>query len=121
MRDAKAMLTVDKRKEFLGLRPHLIHGGYFVETCRSEAKLPPSLLGPAYRSARLLGTAIFLLTPDTFSAVHKLPGDELSHSYLGDPVEMLQIAPEGTGQTLLLGQDLEARMLLQHNVSGEHW
>ena len=116
------MLMADKLKELLGLRPHPIEGGYFAETYRSEQKLPADLLGPAYLSERLLATAIFyMLTPDTFSAMHKLPGDELFHFYLGDPIEMLQIAPSGSGQRFLLGHDLERGMRLQHNVPGEHW
>jgi predicted cupin superfamily sugar epimerase len=116
------MLTADKLKELLGLHPHPIEGGYFAETYRSEAKLPPGLLGSTHPGERLLATAIFyLLTPDTFSAMHRLPGDELFHFYLGDPVEMLQVAPDGSGQTILLGQEIEAGMLLQHNVPGNHW
>jgi uncharacterized protein len=116
------MPTADKLKQLLGLQPHPIEGGYFAETYRSTAKLPQSILGAAYAGERLLSTAIFyLLTPDTFSAMHKLPGDELFHFYLGDPVEMLQIAPDSAAQRILLGQDLEAGMHLQHNVPGEHW
>jgi predicted cupin superfamily sugar epimerase len=116
------MLTADKLKELLGLRPHPVEGGYFVESYRSEGKLPAGLLGPAYPGGRLLSTAIFyLLTPETSSAMHKLPGDELFHFYLGDPVQMLQIAPSGSGQIIHLGQHLDAGMRLQHNVPGEHW
>ena len=71
---------------------------------------------------RLMGTAIFyLLTPETFSAIHKLPGDELFHFYLGDPVEMVQLQPDGTGEILVLGQGIEAGMRLQHAVPGGCW
>ena len=38
-----------------------------------------------------------VLTSDTFSALHRLRGDEIFHFYLGDPVEMLHLAPDGTG------------------------
>jgi predicted cupin superfamily sugar epimerase len=115
-------LSAEKIRELLQLRPHPIEGGYFAETYRSELKVAQSILGPAYSGERLIGTGIFyLLTPDTFSAMHKLPGDELFHFYLGDPVEMLQLRPDGTGEVVLLGQDIAAGMRLQHNVPGGVW
>ena len=62
-----------------------------------------------------------MLSPDTFSAMHRLPGDEMFHFYLGDPVEMLQLKPDGTGEIILLGQDLASGMRLQHVVPGGVW
>ncbi len=62
-----------------------------------------------------------MLTPDTFSALHRLPGDEIFHFYLGDPVEMLLLKPDGTGQAVLLGPDISAGMRLQHTVAGGTW
>lgn len=104
------------------MRPHPIEGGYFAETYRSEMKIAREILGPAYSGERLIGTAIFyLLTPETFSAMHKLPGDELFHFYLGGAVEMLQLHPEGRSEVILLGQDIAAGMRLQHNVPGGCW
>jgi uncharacterized protein len=118
----RAKLTAERIRELLQLRPHPIEGGYFAETYRSEMKIAQSVLGPAYSGERLIGTAIFyLLTPGTFSAMHKLPGDELFHFYLGDPVEMLQLKPDGTSELILLGQDIAAGMRLQHNVPGGVW
>ena len=115
-------LTPEKIREQLRLRPQPMEDGYFAETYRSDLKVAQSVLGPAYSGERLIGTAIFyLLTPDTFSAMHKLPGDELFHFYLGDPVEMLQLKPDATSEVVLLGQDIAAGMRLQHNVSGGVW
>ena len=115
-------LTAEKIRALLNLRPHPIEGGYFVETYRSEAKIAQEALGAAYSGERLLATAIFyLLTPETFSAMHKLPGDELFHFYMGDPVEMLQLQPDGSAKTILLGQDIGAGMQLQHCVPGGCW
>jgi hypothetical protein len=62
-----------------------------------------------------------MLTPDTFSALHKLPGDEIFHFYLGDPVEMLQLHPDGRGEITVLGQDIAAGMRPQHLVRGGVW
>lgn len=46
------MLTVETLCALLGLEPHPVEGGYFVET----------------------------LTPDTFSAIHRLASDEIFRS-----------------------------------------
>ena len=116
------MLTAEQIRELLQMKPHPIEGGYFVETYRSAQKFPEGLLPATQQGERAVSTAIYyLLTPDTFSALHRLRGDEIFHFYLGDPVEMLQLAPDGTGQTILLGPDLAGGMQLQHTVPGGMW
>jgi uncharacterized protein len=115
-------LSAGKIRELLGLQPHPIEGGHFAETYRAEMKIGRGILGGAYPDERLIATAIFyLLTPETFSAMHKLPGDELFHFYLGDPVEMLQLHPDGRSEVIRLGQDIATGMRLQHNVPGGCW
>ena len=75
---------------FLGLKPLSEEGGYFAETYRSEEIIHPDALPDCYAGYRSFGTAIYyLLTSDTFSALHRLASDEVFHFYLGDPVEML--------------------------------
>jgi len=99
------MLTAKQVQELLKLRPLEVEGGYFAES---------------YRSA--LSSAIYyMLTPDTFSAMHRLKGDEVYHFYLGDPVEMLTLKPDGTAEALLLGQNLDGGMRVQHAVTGGTW
>lgn len=115
------MLTAEQIREVLNMKPHPIEGGYFAETYRSAATLPRSALS-GYPDDRSVSTAIYyLLTPDTFSAMHRVRGDEMFHFYLGDPVEMLQLKPDGGSELLLLGQDISAGMRLQHNVPGGVW
>jgi predicted cupin superfamily sugar epimerase len=90
----------------LNLQPHPVEGGFFRETYRSSATLPGEVL-PGHGNARSVSTAIYyLLTPKTVSALHLLPGDEVFHFYLGDPVTMLQLWPDGTTKTLTIGNDL---------------
>jgi predicted cupin superfamily sugar epimerase len=99
----------------LGMEPLPMEGGYFVESYRSEEKLP----GGAQRS---LATAIYyLLTPDTFSAMHRLRSDEVYHFYLGDPVEMLNLHPGGNVEKITLGPDLLGGMRLQAVVPKGVW
>jgi predicted cupin superfamily sugar epimerase len=63
----------------------------------------------------------YLLTPDTFSALHRLPTDEVFHFYLGDPVEMLQLYSDGSGRVVTLGPDLGAGQQLQAIVPRGVW
>ena len=101
------MLTIDKIKSALNLKSHPLEGGYFTETYRSEEIIPQEGLPPRYKEDRAQATAIYyLLTPDTFSAMHRLASDEIFHFYLGDPVEMLQLYPDGSGKIALIGTDI---------------
>jgi uncharacterized protein len=80
------------------------------------------VLGDPYRTSHAAGTAIYyLLTPDTFSALHRLPGDEVFHFYLGDPVEMLQLDPAGQGRLLTLGNDVLGGQSVQMVVPAGVW
>jgi predicted cupin superfamily sugar epimerase len=38
--------------------------------------------------------------------MHLLRSDEVFHFYAGDPVEMLQLSPDGSGRTIVIGNDL---------------
>ena len=103
------MITIEQIKALLDLRRLSIEGGFFVESYRSAETIPGQALPERYGGARSHSTAIyFLLTPDTCSALHRLRTDEVWHFYLGDPVELLQLAPDGSGQIVLIGTDLPA-------------
>lgn len=103
------MLTAEEVIRLLGLHPHPREGGFFAETYRAGERLDPGALPARYDGPRCLGTAIYyLLTPATCSTLHRLASDEIFHFYLGDPVEMLQLAPDGSGCRLILGADLAA-------------
>jgi uncharacterized protein len=102
------MLTAGDVKRLLALEPLEPEGGCFAEAYRSHAMLAAGAL-PGLDAPRPLATAIYyLLEPGTFSALHRLRGDEVFHFYLGDPVEMLQLGPGAGGRLLRLGGDLAA-------------
>lgn len=117
------MPTAEEVIARLGLRPLPREGGWYHETYRAALDLPPAVLGPRYAGARPAATAIYyLLTPDTFSALHRLPGDEVFHFYLGDPVDQLQLDPQtGSGRVVTLGGDLTAGQCPQVVVRGGVW
>jgi uncharacterized protein len=99
-------MTAEDIIRVLELEPHPREGGFFKETYRASRTLPPLETHP---HPRLESTAIYyLLTPNTFSRLHKLLGDEVFHHYAGDAVEMLQLFPDGSSRVLLIGKDLAA-------------
>lgn len=112
------MSTLDARHliERLGLAPLPQEGGWYRETYRSAATCTTP------QGERSLATAIYyLLTPDTFSAWHRLPGDELYHVYAGDPVELFTIDRDGSLQRTLLGTRVDRDVRPQHLVPGGCW
>jgi uncharacterized protein len=107
---------IEELKARLGLQLHPNEGGYFAETYRSSVQIS------ANGGERSLATAIYyLLTSTSVSAMHKLPGDEIFHFYLGDPVEMLMLFPDGSSKIVVLGPDVLNGMTLQHVVPGGVW
>ncbi len=108
--------------EILHLKPLEPEGGFFVETYRAAENIDAHRLGLGHGGSRSLSTAIYyLLTPESFSAIHKVPGDEIFHFYAGDPVEMLELLPDGSGNVVTLGPDIRAGMKFQHIVKGGVW
>jgi uncharacterized protein len=105
----------------LGLQPHP-EGGFYRETYRSRETIAAAALPPRYGDERNLSTAIYyLLTPDSFSSLHRLQSDELFHFHLGDPVTMLQLHGDGRGETIALGHDILAGQQLQVVVPRGVW
>lgn len=93
-------MTADEVIARLGLVPLPGEGGFFRETYRSATK-----------------TAIYyLLTPTRHSRLHRLPGDEIYHFYLGDPVELLLLRPVGSGEVVVLGADLTMQVVVPGGV-----
>ncbi|WP_030257568.1 cupin domain-containing protein [Streptomyces violens] len=88
--------TAAEMAERYGLRPLATEGGLFRRTWA----------GPPDATGRPAGSAIMvLLTTDAggFSALHRLPLDEVWHFYRGDPAELVLLGPGGAGRTVLLG------------------
>ena len=116
------MPTPDELITYLKLQPHPKEGGFFRETYRAAASLSPGALPGEYGSPRSLSTAIYyLLRPGTFSALHRLKSDEIFHFYLGDPVRMLQLEPDGKGRTLVLGPRILQGQHVQVVVPAGTW
>jgi predicted cupin superfamily sugar epimerase len=109
-------MTASEIKALLNLQPHPVEGGSYRRTYASAGtvELP--------RGQRQQSTAIYyLLEPGTFSEMHKLDSDEIFHFYLGDPVEMLQLYPDGRSAVFTLGPDLAAGQQVQLVVQAGVW
>ena len=115
-------MTADEVKAMLQLAPLEMEGGFFRETYRSRWTIPAEQLPQGIEGTRSLGTAIYyMVTPDSFSTLHRLPGTEVFHFYLGDPVEMLQLHRDGKTEIVALGHDLAAGQHPQVVVRGGVW
>jgi predicted cupin superfamily sugar epimerase len=109
-------MTAAEIKELLKLSPHPIEGGHFRRTYTSGVEVETP------HGARAAGSAIYyLLEAGTFSEMHMLRSDEMFHFYLGDPVEMLQLFPDGRSAIFRLGKDLLGGEQVQVVVPAGVW
>ncbi|MFY8268690.1 MAG: cupin domain-containing protein [Terrimicrobiaceae bacterium] len=91
------------------LEPLPLEGGYFRRFY-------------THAGGRRIASAIYyLITREQFSAMHRLPSDELFHFYEGHAVEMLQLSPDGTGRLVRLGSDIGTGHERVGLVPGGNW
>jgi predicted cupin superfamily sugar epimerase len=89
-------------------------GGFFRRTAESRVTLP-GLDRRAY-------SAIYsLITPEGFSALHRLAQDEVWCFHAGDSLESLQLRPDGSGGWMRLGLDVTAGEQPQMAVPAHTW
>jgi predicted cupin superfamily sugar epimerase len=115
-------MTADQIIAALDLKPLPFEGGFFRETYRSADVLAASSLPARYPADKSAATAIYyLLTPDTVSALHRLPTDEVFHFYAGDPVTQLQLFADGRSEVIVLGPNVLAGQRPQVVVARGVW
>ncbi|MEO0509232.1 MAG: cupin domain-containing protein [Verrucomicrobiota bacterium] len=118
------MLTAEAIIEHYGLEPLDQEGGYFRQVWRSGLRVRNSELCSRYpeKGDHPMGTLIyFLLTADSFSAMHRLPTAEHWFHHLGDSAEMLLLHENGRGELLRIGSNLEAGEKLQLTTPMGSW
>jgi len=97
----------------LDLQPHP-EGGWFKETYRCPSSF--SGLGE-FPAGRSYATSIyFLITSDSFSALHRIKSDETWHFYDGDPFEIIEIGTDGKLISTCIGKGN-----YQYTVPKGHW
>lgn len=105
MTGAISDLDAETVKRLLGLQPLADEGGWWSQVWYDG-----------------LSSAIYyLLTPDDFSAFHRLPGPEVYHHYLGAPVELVTLHEVDGRRQRLLGADLLAGHRPAVVVEGGCW
>ena len=115
-------MNCEKLKSLLSLVPLPFEGGCYAETYRSSDMIAPECLRGSYSGPRSVSTAIYyLLEPNTFSELHRVASDEIFHFYLGDPVEMLLLFPDGRSDVVTLGPDLAGGQRPQILVPAGVW
>ncbi len=117
-------LTAAQLIGHLQLEPLTFEGGMFRQTYVAQESIAAQTLPARYGAPRSFGTAIYyLLTNDSnsFSALHRLLTDEIYHFYLGDPVQMLLLHPDGRGERIVLGPDILHGQHVQFTVPRGVW
>ena len=117
-------ITAETLIEELGLELLPIEGGHFRQTYKADGTVAVAAPGPGDPSVKPRSTAIIYLLspgPDTFSAMHKLPTDEIYHFYLGDPVELLLLKQDGSSEIITLGHDVLNGQYVQFVVPAGVW
>lgn len=113
-------ITASELIEIYGLIPHP-EGGYYKETYKSDESIPAEAL-PKHGAARSYCTAIyFLLQEGAFSMIHRIKSDEIFHFYLGGPLTIVQISPDGGVEKIILGSDVKGGQKIQHVVPAGCW
>jgi uncharacterized protein len=103
------------------LEPHP-EGGYFRQTYKSQESIPERCLPAHFKGARAYCTGIYyLLVEGAKSNLHRLGSDEMWHFYLGGPLHLAQIHPDGRAEQVLLGSDINQGQQLQCTVKAGTW
>lgn len=106
------MTKIEEIIKYLELEPLEKEGGLFRSTYRSQEKI----------GERNMSSAIyFMLTGEGYSHLHRLSTDEVYHFYSGDPVEMLELLPDGSSRRVILGGDVLAGQKVQYVVEAGNW
>ncbi len=100
--------------DFYGMAPLPREGGRFRRTWA----------GPERADGRPEGSAIVMLLtaePGDFSALHRLPTDEIWHFYRGDPLALFLLPEDGGARTVILGPDVLGGQHVQFTVPAGTW
>ena len=89
----------------LQLEPLQDEGGYFRRTYADASS----------------SAIYYLVTPNDFSALHRLKGNEVFHFYAGNPVDMVQFGSDGVLKKITLGSDFMNGMEPQVVVPAGTW
>ena len=111
-------VTAERIIELLGLKPHPTCG-FVSETYRALERIPDEALPTIYAGSRPLASVLyFLVTRDARIRLHRIRSDQMYHHYIGGPLEVLLLYPEGRGEIKIVGSDLLGGMRPQLLIPG---
>jgi uncharacterized protein len=75
--------------------------GFVNETYRSRQRITT---GENLQGSRPLGSVLyFRVTPEAHMVLHRIKSDRMYHHYLGDPLEVLLLYPDGDAARITVG------------------
>jgi len=105
--------SAEEVARLLQLAPLEQEGGFFRRTAESATRLPVG---------RRAWSAIYaLFTPEGFSALHRLTGEEVWSFHAGDALESLRLHPGGRGEWVKIGLNIPAGEKSQDVVAANVW
>ena len=115
-------MTAEQIIKHFKMQPLRQEGGYYIETYRAAEQLKKEILPAGFSGDRNLSSVIlYLLTAKTVSVMHRLKCDEMFHFYMGNPVTMLQLHPDGSSEIVTLGNDIRNEQKVQVLVPKGTW
>ena len=110
------MKTAQDVIKALKLDPLPFEGGFYSENHRSSMRVQTQ-----FGEMSAITSIYYLVTSESFSALHLVDMDEVFHFYMGSPVEMFQIDEKGQGHTIRMGSDIFAGEVPQLTVPRGVW
>jgi uncharacterized protein len=82
--------------------------GFVTQTYCSQQCIPADA---GLQVTRPFGSVLyFLVTPDAPTVMHRIKSDQMYHYYLGDPLEVLLLYPDGNAAHVTVGVDFRGGM-----------
>lgn len=106
--------SADDVIRLLRLAPLPGEGGWFRRVAESELRAPDG-------GRRACSAIYFLVTPEGFSALHRVDAVETWCFHAGDPIELLVLAEGGAGRMATLGGEVAEGQTLQEMVPAGAW
>jgi predicted cupin superfamily sugar epimerase len=118
MTRAPERLTADDVCRLLELERHATCGFVRV-TFVSKQSIARGGLPAPFAESRPLGSALyFMVTPGAPVRLHRIRNDQLYHYYLGDPIEVFLLHPNGTTERIIVGPELSQGQRVQLLIPG---
>ena len=107
--------------KILDLKPHP-EGGFYGEVFRSKIKIKKEALPERFPGDRIFLTLIYYLLPKgAHSRFHRIKSDEIYHFYLGGPMTVVEIRPDGSLHKTIMGQDLKNEQVIHYKIHRDAW